>query len=173
MGTPSRQMQPAPERRASIMAWPVLGAIVAGVVWLAYLHPWIIIAIALIVIASIVGGFLHRRAMRRLSSARDGEGICEFSRSFERHQVDTWILRAVYEELSKFFQDNGYGLPLRADDRLEEDFTMDSDDLDDIVADIAYRARRSLDDTEKNPFYGKIKSVRDLVNFLEHQPKLG
>jgi hypothetical protein len=59
-----------------------------------------------------------------------------------------------------------------ADDNMTEDLRVDADDLDmDLVPHIAERAGRSLNDTRRNPLYGKVRTVRDLVAFLEAQPK--
>jgi hypothetical protein len=37
---------------------------------------------------------------------------------------------------------------------------------------IATRSGHSLDETEKNPFYGKMNTVRDLVLFVNAQQRL-
>jgi hypothetical protein len=65
----------------------------------------------------------------------------------------------------------GRPLPIRTDDRWEEDLRIDPDDFDELVMDIARRAGRSMDDAAHNPFCGKVTTVRDLVTFLEHQPR--
>ena len=115
----------------------------------------------------------HRR-LRRLASDRQNENICDFVRKFDWRRTDTWVLRAVYEELSRHLAVDRRSLPIRADDYLWEDgLGIDSEDLDDLALAIAARAGRSLDDTRKNPFYGgKVQTIRDLVAFMEHQPRL-
>jgi len=57
-------------------------------------------------------------------------------------------------------------------DNLQSDLRLDADDLDDLVADMAQRARRSLADTSANPLFGKVTTVGDLVEFLQTQPCL-
>jgi hypothetical protein len=42
----------------------------------------------------------------------------------------------------------------------------------DIAQRVALRARRTLDDLELNPFYGKVSTVRDLVSFFLCQRRL-
>jgi hypothetical protein len=37
--------------------------------------------------------------------------------------------------------------------------------------DIAYRTGRSIEDWEKNPFYGRAHTVSDLVMFFVNQPR--
>ena len=44
-------------------------------------------------------------------------------------------------------------------------------DFDYLVADLADRCGRSLDSYEQNPFYGRVHTVGDLVQFLCAQPK--
>jgi hypothetical protein len=62
--------------------------------------------------------------------------------------------------------------PVRASDSLLADLNIDSDDIEDLLVDIATRSGHSLDEAEKNPFYGKINTVRDLVLFVNAQPRL-
>ena len=116
---------------------------------------------------------LRRKAgIKRLAASRAGESICEFARSFERRRVDTWIIRAVYDELQEYL--GGYSVvPIRAADRLKDDIPIDIEDLEmDLIANIARRSRRSLTDPTSNPYFGKIKTVADVVLFLNAQPEL-
>ncbi|MYM87102.1 hypothetical protein GTP91_07895 [Rugamonas sp. FT82W] len=110
--------------------------------------------------------------LRCLAAEREGESICDFARDFDTRQVDTWIVRAVYEQLQYHLADVSPAFPVRASDRLKEDLLLDDDDLDmDIAQEVEQRAGRSLDDTSTNPYFGKVKTVRDLVMFFQSQPK--
>ena len=62
--------------------------------------------------------------------------------------------------------------PVRASDLLLKDLHIDSDDIEDLLVDIAARSGYSLDETENNPLYGKINTVHDLVLFINAQPRL-
>jgi hypothetical protein len=112
-------------------------------------------------------------AVRALAAARAGQSICEFSRDFDLRAVDSWIVRAVYDELQSEME-AAHGLaafPLRADDRMVDDLHLDPEDLDLSVAPaVADRACRSLDDWASNPFYEDTTTVRGLVLFLNAQP---
>jgi hypothetical protein len=59
---------------------------------------------------------------------------------------------------------------VRASDSLLNDLKNDSDDVEDLLLDIAERSGRSLDKTENNPYYGKVRTVSDLVFFINAQP---
>lgn len=110
------------------------------------------------------------RRVRQLSASRAGETICQLARSFDCRRTDTWVLRAVYEELQAHI--DPYPFPIHADDALDE-LMIDREDLDmQIVWSIAGRARRSMENAERNPFYRKVVTVRDLVGFFVHQPPL-
>lgn len=61
--------------------------------------------------------------------------------------------------------------PVRASDSLVNDLRIDSEDVEDLLVDIAARSGHSLDETQSNPFYGKIDTVRDLVLFINSQPR--
>ena len=54
----------------------------------------------------------------------------------------------------------------------EKDLDIDPEDLADVARDAAFRALRSMDDCDKNPLYGKVQTVGDLVTFLEYQPRI-
>ena len=148
----------------------MLAMYVAGfVVSLAY-QPLILVAIGVVVILSIVGGILDHRRLSRLAAERQGESICTFARSFDYRVIDTWIIRAVFEELQPWCKSGRLVMPLRAEDDLEGGLKIDLEDLDDLLLDIADRSRRSTEDCDRNPFFGKVKTVSDLVSFLMHQP---
>lgn len=111
----------------------------------------------------------ERRHLASLAAQRDGESICQFARSFARREVDTWVVRAVYESLHSYL---GGRLPIRAADRLKQDLRLDEDDLDlDLLQQIARLSGRSLERTTDNPWFDRVTTVRDLVSFLEHQPR--
>jgi hypothetical protein len=63
-------------------------------------------------------------------------------------------------------------VPLRAEDRLLDDLELDDEDLDEIFIDVAKFCNLSIVSTESNPLYGKVITVRDVVEFLRHQPTL-
>ncbi len=127
-----------------------------GLAWwpLAFVFPGL--AITLVVRSQIKAK--HVRAQRQ------GESICGFARAFDCRSVDTWIIRAVYEEATSLLS-----YPIRASDLVDH---MDSEDLDELAADAATRSGRSLDDTESNPWYGWVMTYHDLILFLNHQPLL-
>ena len=172
MKMPSRRMPAVPAWKASAGAWLVLAAFLGGLGYWVYRQPYALLGIS--ALAVIVGAELlfHARRMRRLAASREGEGICEFARSFERHHADTWILRAVYEELSRFLAVGDAIVPVRAEDTWEKDLKIDPEDLLELISDMAFRAQRSMDGMEGNPLWGKVRTVADMVAFLENQPRL-
>jgi len=138
----------------AIGAWPAL-------IWwpLAFLFP-------VICLTETLAGFWRGK---RIAQARCNYSICDFARSFDYRNIDTWIIRATFEELS-------YSYPVRPDDRFAADLGVVGEDMDDSFEAIAKRIGRSADgeDIEANPLFNKkVETVRDLVMFLQHQPKLG
>ena len=103
--------------------------------------------------------------MRCLAEERKNDSICSLARSFDYRNVDTRIIRAVYEEVQLLCN-----FPVRSSDRLREDLGIDLEDLDDMVSVIAYRSQRKLDKTDQNPFNDGVFTVSELVMFLSHQP---
>ncbi|MEZ0260071.1 MAG: hypothetical protein ACAH80_03635, partial [Alphaproteobacteria bacterium] len=101
---------------------------------------------------------------KKLTAGREEETICTFARQLNCRETDTWIIRAVYEELSNY---NGYSP--RLDDRLVE-ICEHGDDIDWLVLDISERLGRPLKNTEQNPYFDKVTTVRDLILFFTQQP---
>jgi len=114
----------------------------------------------------------HKQRLRKIVDERANEGICTFARSFERNQVDSWIIRAVHEELQHYMKFPEGTCPLRTSDKLEKDLKIDPDDIEDLIPVVAQRTGRCLENTERNPFFGKIETVGDLVLFINNQPRL-
>lgn len=121
-----------------------------------------------------IAGFISDRHFKKLFIGRERDSICTFTRFFDFRNVDTWIIRAVYEEIQFFI---GEQVPIRPRDNIYDDLKIDPDDFEmdhkfDIVGNIADRTGRSLDGYEQNPYYGKVNTVEDLVMFFNLQPKL-
>ena len=118
------------------------------------------------------GAVANKREKRRyeaLARSRQGVSICEFARSFDTRQTDTWIMRATYQELQQWLQPYVTAFPVYASDRLSADFHLEADDVDDLLQEIAARSGRSLEKTEDNPWYGSVHTVKDLVAFINAQ----
>ena len=115
----------------------------------------------------------EKRRFEGMCSIRDEESICTFARSFSTRHVDTWVIRAAHQEIQQLMKSYVPAFAVRASDLLLDDYLhIDSDDIDDLLVDIAARSGHSLDGAENIPFYGKINTVRDLVLFINAQPRL-
>lgn len=172
MRTFSRWMPTAPIRKAPFWAGLILGCVFLGLLYYLCNHPYWIVALVVFAAISWRATVKHNQTLRKQAQLREEESICTFVRSFDYRSSDTWILRAAYEEISQYLKIDSRTLPIRADDRFEEELDMDSDDLEDVAVAIANRTGRSLHNSKENPFYAKIKTVRDLVTFFEHQARL-
>lgn len=154
-----------------IAAWLIVGVVAAGATYLFWKYPlWLLVfpAFALLFWES------SRRDKHRVAeflAERKGESICDFARAFDTKTVDTWVIRAVYEEIQALLGDAWRDVPIRADDNLMKDLDLDDEDIDMSLIDaIAQRTGRSLDDYEQNSMYGKIYTARDLVMLFNGQP---
>jgi hypothetical protein len=126
-----------------------------------------------VVVCVVVGSVVraHRaelERLRRLADERRGETICHFARSLDYRRLDTKVIRAVYEALQDVVAP---WFPVRASDDLDQIFLIDGEDLSDLAAEIAGRCGRTLDGWERNPYYGKVATVSDLVEFLSALPR--
>ena len=174
MRLPSRSMPP---RNSESMGYTALLFLIVLALGFGYfLYSASTLARCMIAIACCAvcchGAAVTRREKRRyeaLARSRQGVSICEFARSFDTRQTDTWIIRATYQELQQWLQPYVAAFPVCASDRLSADFHLEADELDDLLQDIAARSGRSLEKTEDNPWYGSVHTVKDLVAFINAQ----
>ena len=139
------------------MSQPVLIITVTFVVWL--------------VLGTIIQNRRHRRRMRALALERSGESICHFVRGLPYRRLDTSVIRHVYEAVQSELVVPDFRVPIRATDHCTDTLDIDPEDFEYLIADLADRCGRSLDSYEQNPYYGRVRTVGDLVQFLCAQPK--
>lgn len=110
----------------------------------------------------------RNRHFQQLSAQRAGLSICEFARSFDAN-IDTWVIRAVYEQLHSALP-SAHRIPIQAADYLLDTLMFDDEDVWDLAEEVAQRTGRSLEGYTHNPYYGKVTTVEHLVLFFHHQP---
>jgi hypothetical protein len=164
---PSNRMPAFVLRRTGLTGWVVLTGLGAGAVWLCLTRP-LFASVAILIIAAVsrVLSAIESHRRLRIATRRQAESICSFARSFDCRATDTWIIRAVFEELAAYVR-----FPVRPDDRLQDDLMIDSEELADIAEAVAQRSGRPLEECGANPLYGKVRTVRELVEFFVHQPR--
>lgn len=173
MRTPSRLMPLPPKAKPSLLIWVVYITIIS---LSTILMPWYFIAHPLIMtlIAGILIGTNHygKRRIKILAKSRPTDSICSFARSFDARNIDTRIIRAVYEEVGTFLTSRKELFPLRPADNFWKDLRIDPESLEDIGRDVSYRTGRSFDNTAQNPYFNKVETAADLVNFFMAQPQI-
>ena len=171
MRVPSNRMRPRLAETNSDQIGPrivqVITTLIAAALLLLNFQPILITVIEIVVLLIWTSSILDRRFLNRLASGRSAESICTFARSFDCRAVDTWVIRAVYETLQETLAWDGF--PMRVSDRISNDLRLDDEDLDYVAEVIAERSRRTLRESESNPFLGRVATVRDLVLFFAHQ----
>jgi hypothetical protein len=164
-----------PPVHRSELSWPSIAALGTGVLALSYFVPVIGAPIlGLIALIAIVSAVLARQDARRLAAlslSRAGEDIGSFARPFRHENVDMWVVRAVWDALGPWTTTSAGRVAVRPDDLLVEEMNIDVEDLGDVIAEIARRTGRSLDDLAANPYYESLRTVRDLVHFVNAQPR--
>lgn len=141
-------MERFPVARSAALVWQM--AVLIGVFGTILVVPtWIVIPgmtwmLVLALVVLVFGGVtvsehLHLARMRKM---REGDSLCTFARSFRRREVDTWVVRAVYEGLTA----SQFGIPVRARDTFDAVMLLDPDDLDELAREIARRAGRRFPD---------------------------
>lgn len=128
---------------------------------------------ALILLFSVVIYFLNYRRMRAIAMSRQGSTICTYARSFDYRNVDTTIIREVYRHVQAWAgQYKGIPFPIEADDCFNDVYSMDEEELDDVYLQIAQKLGISTENPEANPYWNQVTTVKNLVLFLHHQPKI-
>ncbi len=149
-----------------------LAVMVAISACLYLISPWLIGLVPIFVIVTAYDWKRQERYFQEILKDRNGESICQFARSFQKVQIDPWVIRAVYEELQEYVGGKNISIPIRANDQLIDDLKIDHEDFDsEIVQDISTRCGRALDGYEQNVHYKNIYTVKDLVLFLNEQPR--
>ncbi len=173
MRIPSRFMPRLTRRPITPLGWAVLAVLAVAGLYLLYVRPFLVGGFAVILFGSfLIMNARTKRHLARLAVARRGESIGTFARAFDPRTTDTWVVRAVYEQVQYWLRGYYPSFPLRPTDRLKEDLEFDPEDLDlDLAGEISERTGRSMDESDKNPYYGKVKTVADMVSFFCAQPR--
>lgn len=174
MKMPSRFMPLTIERKIEPIGYLLLTIFIVWMAWFLwqfYNKPLFWLIISAVILFGWIMLVRWKRQMQTLSDERKDESICNFARSFNCKEMDTWIIRATYEEVQKYLSRDIF-VPLRASDHLTDDLHIDEEDLEDIGSAIAARAGYDMKDTKGNPLYGKVKTIKDLVLFFTHQQKI-
>lgn len=133
----------------------------------------IIYIIEFLIAVGVIFYILDYFKMNSLAAERGEANICEYARSFDFRNVDTKIMREVWNELQDWLGPyNRKPFPLKANDLFDKTYSMDPDDLDDIYWSLADRLGIDTENSETNPYFNKVTSVKNLVLFLHHQPRL-
>lgn len=155
-----------------VAAYSFLALLLVAHVYAVWSKPWILAACAAVAVFGVYENWKRNRKLMTLANERVDESICTFARSFDRKRVDTWVIRAVYDELQQYATFRDGTCPLNASDKLEKDLNIDPEDIEDVIQIVAQRSVRSLENTEINPYYGKITTVGDFVLFINSQPRI-
>lgn len=119
--------------------------------------------VVLVIVLGVPFAIFDHFRFKRLARKRAGLSICQFARSFNCRQVDTKIIRAVYEGLQYWTSFGIKQFPVMAVDDLSKLYRLRDEDLDDFAETVARTTKRRWTDLERNPFYGKVTNAEDLV----------
>lgn len=145
---------------------PVMVLLWIGIV--AYLSwPWFLVVLAIVCAGYILESHFDRRRQAKIAADRDGKSLCTFVRSLDFRNIDTWIIRAVYEAIEPEVK-----FPIYKSDSFKF-LKFDAEIVDYFAEEVAQRTGRPLTNCELNPRYGKVETVADMIEFFMHQPKSG
>ena len=161
------------ERTTTSVGWMLLVAFVGLLLRLIWNFQYLLLYVPVFVLVDAWDKKKRNNHFKNLIEDRDNDSICTFSRHFESRQIDTWVIRAVYEQLQSYMSGEKENFPIRATDDIFKDLMIDDEDFEyDLVEEIAQRTGRTLENAESNPYYGKANIVENLVFFFNEQPKI-
>jgi hypothetical protein len=160
------------EHPTTPVGWAFLVVFVGILLWLVWSFPLLLLLITVYFLIHIWDRKKREKHFKKLLLDRQSDSICTFTRHFEFRKIDTWIIRAVYEQLQNYMSGEKENFPIRATDDVFTDLMIDDEDFEyDLVEEIAQRTGRSLENAESNPYYEKTNIVENLVFFFNEQPK--
>ena len=174
MRRPSRQMPrdaaPAVSWYRSLLAGAFLVLLVVGAGVAVWTRPWLLLLIPTFWLAYLIDSRIEEKRLAPVREARREESICSFARSVDCRSRDTWVVRAVYEELRDYL-----GFDFRPDDDLFAELRVDEEDFEfDLLPVISRRCGRALKAIDGNPLLSVFQNqstARTLIGLLEHQPR--
>jgi len=169
MRIPSRLMPQVARKPVSLGSWAVLAVLLAVLACLLWKHLIPVLGVfAFLGIISVIETKRTNAHLKKLASQRTGESICTFAREANGRANDTWVVRAVYEQVQAYL---GSTFPLRWNDSFEKDLKIDIEDVEEVIAsEVSERTGRNFFETVGNPMYAKVRTVGDLVVFFCAQP---
>ncbi|MGZ8886203.1 MAG: hypothetical protein ACXW1O_06505 [Halobacteriota archaeon] len=172
MRIPSRLMPRVARKPTSLGALGILAVLLASFAYLLWQHPIPVLCfVAFFGAISVIETKRAKAHLSKLAAQRTGESICTFAREASCRANDTWVVRAVYEQVQSYLGSEFQSFPLRWNDSFEKDLKIDIEDVEAVIAsEVAERTRRNFSETTGNPMYAKVSTVGDLVLFFCAQP---
>ena len=148
-------------------------ALIVCVVAESILKPgWVGLAIVAVVAWGGLSTLAANRKVRRMRGMRVGHDIGTFARMLPIRALDTWVVRATYDEIAAHIGSDANPFPVHPSDRLKADLGIDDENLCDIIFRIADRSARTTDDIDKNPYIAQIKTVGDVIQAVMWQQQI-
>jgi len=168
----SRFMPKYKEESGNMWLFILFMIVIFGVfAWAMWKVPYLILCVPAFFLMDAWNEKKRIRHFQQLLDERDDDSICTFSHYFDCRKVDTWIIRAVYEQLQNYLRSEKEHFPLRPTDDVFIDLRIDEEDFEfDLIEEIAQRTGRSLDNVESNSYFGKASRVENLVYLFNEQP---
>jgi len=162
-------------KKSQWMAYSFLAMFVVSIGYGIWNDPSLGLFLLSIIFLVYIMGYLFgddiEKQLEEKAKERKNEDIGTFARSIDYRNIDTWIIRAVYEEIQSEIMWENQNFPIRATDNLKKDLLLEDDAFDSIINCVIARVGISDKDWEKNPYYGKLETVEDMILFFNAQSK--
>ncbi len=129
--------------------------------------PFALLAVIFVFAFGYILNIIDDKKLQKIALKRKNYNIGDFAKSFDLKNTDTWIIRAVYEELQDCLSIKNF--PIFADDNITKLFHIDGEEIDELLEIVAQRTGRSLENLEQNPYFNTEPTARNIVLLLNKQ----
>ena len=158
MRKPSRFMPKYTEAPMTFWTWVIVFVVFSFLAWMTWSAPVFLLIVPVLIYSEFCNRKEQKKHFDELLKTRLNDSICTFSKYFDCKVVDTWVIRAVYEQIQNYMEPTWQDFPICPNDDVFVDLRIDDEDFElDLVSEIAERTGRTLDNaediTDEKPFF--------------------
>ncbi|MFC1524123.1 hypothetical protein ACFL6N_04960 [Thermodesulfobacteriota bacterium] len=163
---------PSHKKPLGVLGWLVLTTITLTLLFILGMNPWFLMFIATAVSLGLLSQQRKERRLTGLAILRKQMDLTHFMHAFEDQDIDPLVVQAVYTQLQDYMADEFPDFPVMPDDRIVHDLGIDTKMIGvTLCEDIAGQADRSINNLKESWLTADVKSVRELVEFINQQDR--
>ena len=113
----------------------IFSSMLAFFIWQLYFAPMLLVVLLFVALFLYSDNKKRKAYFQELLSKRECYSICEFSKYFNDKEIDTWVIRAVYEQLQNNLKSECKQFPVLPEDDIFVDLKIDDEDFEEVKED--------------------------------------